>query len=217
MLNFVGGIVLFGGQAYLPQEVIQLFTSDEVMAGEYNIPFNAMSVGGRIVNAVALGITKEAKWTGVTAFFMLFAGNCLMLVMRPNINFAAWFFPTALLGTAVGIQASLLIVVVSVCTPNHLIASAVSVTSSARALGGSIGTVIFSVIFASKLENFIPDELSKDAIQAGLPSSSMTTFLQALLSGRKTVIMDVPGVNPSIITAAEHGVAKAYSHGFKFV
>lgn len=49
----------------------------------------------------------------------------------------------------IGIQTALLIVVVSVCTPNYLIAHAVSVVSSTRALGGSIGTVIFSQVFSS--------------------------------------------------------------------
>lgn len=72
-----------------------------------------------------------------------------MIVMSPHINYAAWLFPSGILGMTIGIQTALLIVVVSVCTPNYLIAHAVSVVSSTRALGGSIGTVIFSQVFSS--------------------------------------------------------------------
>ncbi|KAL4981914.1 major facilitator superfamily domain-containing protein [Aspergillus falconensis] len=217
VLNFVSGIVLFGGQAFLPQEIATLFTSDAVMTGVWNIPFNAMTIGGGILSAIILGPTKEAKWTVVAAFVMLLAGNCLMLVVKPHINYAAWFFPTALMGTAVGIQTSLLIVVVGICTPNHLIAEAISVAAAARALGCSIGTVIFSQIFASKIEDFLPEEVAKEAIKAGLPQTSIPSFLQALLARQESALMAVPGVTPAIIAAGENGAAKAYAHGFKFV
>ncbi|KAL5048548.1 hypothetical protein BDW71DRAFT_195854 [Aspergillus fruticulosus] len=192
VLNFVSGIVLFGGQAFLPQEIATLFTSDAVMTGVWNIPFNAMTIGGGILSAIILGLTKEAKWTVVAAFVMLLAGNCLMLT-------------------------SLLIVVVGICTPNHLIAAAISVAAAARALGGSIGTVIFSQIFASKIEDFLPEEVAKEAIKAGLPQTSIPSFLQALLARQESALMVVPGVTPAIIAAGENGAAKAYAHGFNFV
>ncbi|KAJ5239848.1 hypothetical protein N7468_004467 [Penicillium chermesinum] len=214
VLNFVGGIVMFGGQAFLPQEITALFTSDAIMTGVWNIPFNAMTIGGAMASAVVLGITKEAK---MDAFVMLLVGTCLMLVMKPHINYAAWFFPTALLGTAVGIMTSLLIIVVSICTPNHLIASAVSVAAAARALGGSIGTVIFSQIFASKIKSFLPEEVADEALKAGLPQSSLPAFLQALSTKQESALMAVRGVTPTILAAAERGVGNAYAHAFKFV
>jgi MFS family permease len=146
LLNFVGGMVLFGGQAFLRQELIYLLTSDAVLTGVYNLPFNIMGIVGGIVGGVVMTITKEAKPVVIASFVGMLIGNGLVAVLERHINYAAWFFPTALLGIAVGIQIALLPVVASLCTPNHLIAHALSLISSTRALGGSIGVVIFRFV-----------------------------------------------------------------------
>ncbi|KAL4861921.1 hypothetical protein BDV12DRAFT_57007 [Aspergillus spectabilis] len=218
ILHLVAGIVLFGGQAFLPQEIIELFTSDAVMTGVWNIPFNVMTICGGIISAVALHFTKEAKWTILAAYTLLLVGNCLMLVMRPKINYAAWFFPTMLMGTAVGIQTALLIIVVGISTPNHLIAAATTFAAAVRGLGGSIGTVVFSQIFRSKLLTFLPSEVAIKVLESGLPESSLPEFLDAFLAGEgASIIPSIPGVTPAILEAAEDGVAMAYTHAFKFV
>lgn len=79
------------------------------------------------------------------------------------------------------------IVVVSVCTPNHLIATACAITASYRALGGSIGTVVFSQIFASKLRTFLPSAIARQTIEAGLPTSSVPALIEVYLRGIKPV------------------------------
>ncbi|KAF9886962.1 hypothetical protein FE257_010703 [Aspergillus nanangensis] len=211
------GVVLFGGQAFLPQEIISLFTGDAIMTGVYNIPFNSLTIGGAMIAAVIMGITREAKWIIVVSFVLFLIGNCLMLVMRPHISYAAWFFPTALLGAAVGIQTSLLIVVVSVCTPNELIATAISVAAASRALGGSIGTVIFSQIFSSKLRGYLSEDISAQVTAAGLPETSVSSLLKAVLADDQDALSSIPGVTPSILAAALKGEELAYAHAFKFV
>jgi hypothetical protein len=143
LLNFVGGMVLFGGTAFLPQKILYLLTSDAVLTGVYNLPFNVMGIVGGIIGGVAMTISKEAKPTVVGSFVVLLIGSGLLAVMQPHINYAAWFFPTAMLGSTVGVQVALLPVIAGICTPNHLIAQAISVVASTRAFGGSIGVVIF--------------------------------------------------------------------------
>lgn len=143
MLNFVGGIVLFSSQAFLPQELIYLLTQDAILTGVHNLPFNTMGIVGGIVGGIVMTLTKEAKPTVIASFVVMLVGSGLVAVMEPHINYAAWFFPTAMLGIAVGIQIALLPVVASLCTPNHLIAHALSIVASTRAFGGSIGVVIF--------------------------------------------------------------------------
>jgi MFS family permease len=95
LLNFVGGMVLFGGQAFLPQELILLFTSDAVLDGVYNLPFNIMGIVGGIVGGIAMTLTKEAKTTVIVSFAIMLVGSGLVAVLEPHISYAAWFFPTA--------------------------------------------------------------------------------------------------------------------------
>jgi len=116
------------------------------LTGVYNLPFNIMGIVGGIVGGIAMIITKEAKTTVVVSFIIMLIGSGLCAVLEPHIHYAAWFFPTAMLGFAVGTQIALLPVVASICTPNHLIAHAISLIGSTRAFGGSIGVVIFRYV-----------------------------------------------------------------------
>lgn len=216
-LNFVGGMVLFGGQAFLPQEIIYLFTSDAILTGVYSLPFNGATIVGGIVAALIMSRTKEAKPIILGSFVCLIVGNCILLVVKPHINFAAWFFPTALLGLSVGIQTSLLLVVVTLCTPDGLIAAGASIVSSTRAFGGSIGVVIFSQIFAAKVKHYVPLEVAEQTIKAGLPPTSVTALIEAIFARNIALLEKVPGVTPLIIATAEAAVADGYSQSFRYV
>ena len=167
MLNIVSG------QAYLPQEIAILFTRDAIMTGVYNTPFNFGSVLGGVLSGIFMSIFKEAKAIVVTSFVFLLIGVGLMAVMEPHINVAAWFFPTLLLGTAIGTQMSTLYVIVGVCTPNMLIATVMSLVASIRALGGSIGIVIFSQIFNHEVSTKWPAQVSKALLEAVFPASRL--------------------------------------------
>lgn len=156
ILNFVAGTVLFGGQAYLPQEITTLFTDNALMTGVYNIPFNSMTIISGIICGFIMAKTKEAKAIIVTTFTLLLVGSGLIAVMKPHINYASLFSPTSLLGIAVGASMPILYVVVSICTPNQYIAHAMSLVASVREFGGSIGIVIFERIFTHKEDTIFP-------------------------------------------------------------
>jgi hypothetical protein len=114
LLNFVGGMVLFEGQAFLPQEIIYLFTKDAVLTGVYNLPFNICGVLGGIIAGIVVQLTKESKHILIISFVILVTASGLMAVMQPHISFAAWFFPTGLLGITVGVQIAFLPLVASI-------------------------------------------------------------------------------------------------------
>ncbi|KAL4861575.1 hypothetical protein BDV12DRAFT_190985 [Aspergillus spectabilis] len=217
VLSAVGGIVLFGGQAYLPQEIIALFTNDAILTGVYNLPFNLMSVVGAVGGAIVMRAMCEGKWVVVASFIFLTVGGGLMAVMEPNINYAAWFFPSALLGVAVGIQMAILVTITSLASPDHLIAAAVSTNSSIRALGGSIGVVIFGQIFQSKLKIKLPEAVSKAAIASGLGQDEISKFLQSFEHASQEVLMEIPGVTQEVILAARSAGEQAYADSYRFI
>ncbi|KAH0835384.1 hypothetical protein AYO21_11745 [Fonsecaea monophora] len=217
ILNVVGGIVLFGGQAYLPQEIAILFTQDAVLTGVYSIPFNFGSVLGGVIGGVLMSIFKEAKGIVITSFVFLLVGVGLMAVMEPHINVAAWFFPTLLMGTAIGAQMTCLYVIVGVCTPNMLIATAMSLVASIRALGGSIGIVIFSQIFHHEVSIKWPAQVSKALLEAGLPGSELEEFIELAASGATSQLLKLPGVTPALLGVFEVASAQAYADSFRFI
>lgn len=217
VLNFVSGIVLFGGQAYLPQEIAALFTTDAIIAGVYNIPFNSMSIVGGFGGGIIMGITKEAKSLVVGSFVLLLIGSGLMAVMEPHINFAAWFFPTALLGCGVGAQAAIITVVISLCTPNKFIATALTLGASVRALGGSIGIVIFGQIFNSKVTNTLYPKIGRAVVGAGLPTDQVETFLTMVASEQTNAQQSVPGVPGKVLEAFQSTYVSGLADCYRFI
>lgn len=216
-LCLVGGMVLFGGQAFIPQEVIYLFTSDAVLTGVWGMPFNAGTVFGAMIGGIWLAYTREAKPIVIFTFLLLILGTCLMLVIKPGINFAAWFFSTGIMGLAVGIQTTVLLVIVTLCTPDHLIGAASSVSNSLRAVGGSVGVVIFSQVFASKVKTYVPNEIAKETILAGLPPTSAQALILAIMTRNTDQIAKIPGVTPQVLAAAAAATKSGYSKSFKYV
>ncbi|KAE8331419.1 major facilitator superfamily domain-containing protein [Aspergillus sergii] len=217
VVSFVGGIVLFCGQAYLPQEIISLFTSNAILTGVYNLPFNTASMVGAIAGAIIMRAAKEGKWIVVGAYTFLTVGGGLMAVQEPHISFAAWFFPTALLGLGVGVQMVVVITITGLCTPDHLIAHAVSTNSAIRALGGSVGVVIFSQIYQSKVKTFLPERVTEAVIASGLDPTNVAAFLQALSESNAEAMARIEGLTPQITAAGEKAAAQAYADSYRFV
>ncbi|KAJ5360842.1 hypothetical protein N7517_010033 [Penicillium concentricum] len=145
---------------------------------------------------------------------MLGAG--LMLIIKPGISFAAWFFPAAMIGITVGGEASLMTVLSSYFVPNHLIATGVCVANAATLLGGAVAVTIYSVVFNSKIKKALPLKLSESVLQVGLPESSLADFLVAYTTGNPA-LANVPGVTPVVLSAARAAKKVAYADSFRYI
>lgn len=217
VLNFIEGMVIFSSQAFTTQILANFVTEDLVLTGVYNVPSNvSTAIGAVIAGAVAIK-TKESKWVALCGVLCLGSGACMLAIMRPGINLAAWFVPTILMGLGIGGLGTIIPVITTLCTPNRYIATAVSIGTSLRGLGGSVGLVIFTQIFTSKITKFMPTEIAKATIAAGLPPSSLPDLLMALGSGDSAAIQQVPGVTPQIMYAMSVGMKEAYAQSFRFI
>lgn len=216
-LNFVEGMVIFSSQSFLPQITLALITSDVIMTGVCNLPNAGGAIAGVVFAAVVATKTKEAKFVAVAGVASLTFGGGLMAVMRPNISFAAYFFPVALIGVGVGSLGVIIPVISTVCTPNRYIATSVAVGSSVRGLGGAIGVVVFSQIFSSKLSKLLPSLVTKAVIAAGLPASSVQELILASASHNAQLIQSIPGVTPAILAALQKSTEEAYARSFRYI
>lgn len=70
---------------------------------------------------------------------------------------------------------------------------------SARAIGGAFGSAVLNVIINGHLASNYAPAVSKAAIDAGLPSSSISDLLTALESG---ILTGVSGATPAVWSAA---------------
>ncbi|KAJ9662467.1 hypothetical protein H2198_001356 [Neophaeococcomyces mojaviensis] len=169
-VRITGGFALLGAQAYIPQIAVNVFGTGGLKTAVWQLPLNVCSTLGAFVGFM-LRYFKEVRWIIVGTLVGMVLGGGLMTMVKPGSNFALWFFGNAIIGLSVGVEANLLTVVSSLFTPNELIATGVCVCNSASFVGGAVAVTVYGTIFVNKLQTILPAELTKSALNAGLPSS----------------------------------------------
>lgn len=76
---------------------------------------------------------------------------------------------------------------------------------------------IYVAILDNRIAVNLPTDVADAVIPAGLPSSSLVAFLEALSSTDADALTSVPGVTPSIIAIGLNAVKTAYSESFRTV
>jgi hypothetical protein len=101
-------------------------------------------------------------------------------------------------------------------TPDAFIATTVALSLSIRVIGGSIGYSIYYNVFANKLKTKLLEYVAMAAIEAGLPVTSATEFVGALLEAPKT-LATIQGITPAVIAAASKAAQWAYAASLAYV
>lgn len=105
----------FGSQAFLPQGAIHLFTFNHVFTRAYGLPFDAIVIVAGTIAAIWIERTKAAKSLFIVSYSPTPIASCLMIAIKPHIDFFVWFFLTALLGIGICVQATLLPPPITLC------------------------------------------------------------------------------------------------------
>ncbi|KAL8278368.1 hypothetical protein RQP46_009260 [Phenoliferia psychrophenolica] len=87
---------------------------------------------------------------------------------------------------------------------------------SSRTMGGAVGVAIATAVFSDKLAIAIPEYIAEAAVAAGLPVSSLTTFVTGIATNNVTLAETAPGVTTAIIAAGGGAVVQAYSFALKY-
>jgi Fungal trichothecene efflux pump (TRI12) len=106
-------------------------------------------------------------------------------------------------------------VILTIVSPDEVIATITAITLSVRLIGGSIGYAIYFNVFETKLTSVFPEIVGTAVIKAGLPISELVPFLTALSVKNTTAIAEMHGLTPAILEAAQVGVNAAYAVAFK--
>jgi hypothetical protein len=151
------------------------------------------------------------------AGFVIFTCGFIGLsTIQPGDDFSALAF-VALAGLGFGSPLVLAITGVQLSVPHHLIATATAATTCSRAIATAVFTAIFSAALGARLEKFIPAYVSKAAIQAGLPKSSVEAFVKALSSQNNAALKGISGVTLEIIDSGVSTLKQAYADGLRVV
>lgn len=181
------------------------------------IPFGfSVALGVIIVNwglSILHGANRELL---VLSSCMMTAGIGALAAVTPTRR-ALGIGVSVLGGFGVGgiiIPAAIILTIIS---PDEVIATVTALNLSARLIGGSIGYAIYYNIFENKLAAVLPATVGAAAAGAGLPLAEIPALVGALVAKNITAIALLPGITPAIIQAAEVAVEGSFVEAFKRV
>jgi Fungal trichothecene efflux pump (TRI12) len=106
-------------------------------------------------------------------------------------------------------------IILTIISPDEVIATITALTLSVRLIGGSIGYAVYFNVFENKLNEVIPTLVGTAVIKAGLPIEELPAFLVAVVARNNTALAEIKGITPRILLAAQSAGAEAYVLGFK--
>lgn len=92
---------------------------------------------------------------------------------------------------------------------------ATGVLGSLRALGGAVAQALYTSVLNNELEKNIPKYVSPAVTSAGLPKSSLSSFVKALAGGSS--VDGIPGVTNAVVDAGQAALKIAYARSFRIV
>lgn len=106
-------------------------------------------------------------------------------------------------------------VILTIVSPDEVIATITALTLSVRLIGGSVGYAVYFNVFENKLTAVIPPLVGTAVLKAGLPVNQLTPFLIALVAKNNTALAEIHGITPTILVAAQDAAIEAYVLGFR--
>ncbi|KAF7546916.1 hypothetical protein G7Z17_g8095 [Cylindrodendrum hubeiense] len=204
-VSFVDGMLLYGVNAFLPQEIAGLFTHDPIIISIYLLPLNVCLIGGILGSAYVLGVYNNYRRI-LTISMVLIAVFCGLLALITPSRKAMMLVFTGLIGLGIGVTTVIPVVVLTYAVPSHLLA-----------LGGIIGITIFATVHGNYIAAHQAPSVASAAIEAGLPNSSVEEFMKVFFSPDPTGITNVSGVTNMVLVAAEHALKLVTVKSFEFV
>lgn len=110
---------------------------------------------------------------------------------------------------------TLLVALVQFTAPHQFLANATGLAFSARAIGGAFGSAVVNVIINNKLNSTLTPKVSKAALDAGLPASSLGDLFKAMATGDPAAFAAVVGLTPEILGYAMHASQNAYAAAYR--
>ena len=104
--------------------------------------------------------------------------------------------------------------ILTIISPDEVVATVTAATVCIRLVGASIGYSVYFNVLQNKLAAVLPSNVGAAAVNAGLPVDQIPGFLGAFLGGNTTALA---GYSSTLLHAAKEAVQDSYVEGFRLV
>lgn len=147
-------------------------------------------------------------------FAVLTSGMIGFTTIQPGDSTRACVF-AGLAGLGFGAPLILIIAGIQLATPHSLIATGTALAITSRAVAATFFTAIYSAAVSDHLQPNIISYVSKAALSAGLPATSVQAFVMALAGNDEVALTKVPGVTPPMIAAGIAALQQAFADSIR--
>lgn len=156
------------------------------------------------------GATRELM---VLSCALMAAGTGAMSLVTQNTpNLAIGLSILACLGIGGLLQPTGTIL--TIVTPDELLATIIAASITIRVIGGSIGYAVYFNILENKLSEVLRANVIRASLQAGLPPGQLLPFAEALENMNSTALGRFP---QGVVFAAMEAVKDSYDEGFRLI
>ncbi|KAJ5152785.1 uncharacterized protein N7482_009263 [Penicillium canariense] len=210
----VGNMVYFSMSLLWPEAIALLFTTETIEAGWLSISTGTGVILGEIAGGALMKTIGHTKLQLIVTTILITAFSGALAAINQHRQAYGIAF-TAIGGFAVGyLELITLIMCPLYCKPED-IGLASGFLGSAKQVMGTIATVIYIAILNNRVAATLPSEVSKAALNAGLPKSSLASLFEALSEG--TSMEKITGITEKIMLAVADAAKTAYSESFRTV
>jgi len=211
---FLVGMIYYATAVLWAEQATVLFTTDPLKVGWYA---SATGLGGMLFGPLAgfafqrLGHARIGI-TITVGLLALFTG--VQAIVTPESHVAS----TALVVVIGGCLATaniFQVTIVQLVVAHEYIGVATALVTTARSVGGSVATAIYTSILKNKLPTFIPKYMALPLAMAGVPPASLPAVIGALATGEGLEALAT--LTPAQLEVGIYGLKQSYAHSFRIV
>jgi len=207
----VGSCVYYSMNVIWPQQIAYLFGGTSLHRGWLACVVGSATLLGQIAGAILCRYIPESRYILMTSCAALLAFSGAMISIGPGdetkgiaLMFMACF--------SVGVIEMCSLALAPLACPPEDLGVATGALGSIRSGGAAVALAIYTTILSNKLTEFIPKYVGSAVVEAGLPQSSVATFLENFAAG---TLETMSGLTNGITEAAIAAQASAAAEAFK--
>ncbi|KAF4338445.1 siderophore iron transporter [Fusarium beomiforme] len=210
----IEGVMLFAVAVFYNVQSAAIYATDPLKVVARVVPWPLMACVGTFIFGFWSTKLRTIRSPMAASFLVWTGGLVGLATLQPSDGLRQIIF-VSLAGLGFGGPLVLILAGVQLAVPHKLIGTSSALTTSVRALAGTVFIAIYSTALNARLKVNLPNQIAPVVLKLGLPSSSIGAFITALGAGDMDAVAKIPGVTPEIISAGLKAFKQAFADSIR--
>lgn len=212
----IEGIMLFAVAVFYNIQSAVIYATDPLKVVARVMPYPLMACVGTFIFGFWSTKFRTIRSPMIASFLVWTGGLVGLATLQPSDGLRQIMF-VGIAGLGFGGPVVLILAGVQLAVPHKLIGTSSALTTSVRALAGTVFIAIYSTALNTRLKVNLPNQIAPVVLKLGLPSTSIGALIGALSSGDMEAAAKIPGVTPAIISAGLVAFKQAFADSVRIV